>query len=83
MFTKKDNMAKIEMKTLTVDQLLSHMAAVDVVCDFYDNEKKANTGKYDGREVDAYDAANEKLNGYLKIREKLFNELEKRVNEIC
>lgn len=76
-------MAKIELKSLSVEQLLSHMAAVDVVCDFYDNEMKANTGQYDGEETKAYDAANEKLLGYLKVREKIFNEIEKRVNEIC
>ena len=76
-------MAKIELKSLSVEQLLSHLTAVDLVCDFYDNEMKANTGQYDGEETNAYDAANNKLLGYLKIREKIFNEIEKRVNEIC
>jgi hypothetical protein len=76
-------MAKTQIKSLSMEQLLSHLEAVDMVCDFYDNEMKANTGQYDGEEVNAYDAANGKLLGYMKIREKIFNEIETRVNELC
>lgn len=76
-------MAKTQIKSLSMEQLLSHLGAVDMVCDFYDNEMKANTGQYDGEEVSAYNAANDKLLGYMKIREKIFNEIETRVNELC
>lgn len=76
-------MAKTEIKTLSMEQLLSHLEAVDIVCDFYDNEMKANTGQYDGEEVSAYNAANDKLLGYLKVKEKIFNEIETRVKGLC
>ena len=71
-----------KISSLTVAELLEYMSAVEVVCDFYDNEAKANTGKYDGSETGLYNAATEKFNKYLSIKEKLFNEIEKRVNEL-
>lgn len=76
-------MAKTQIKSLSMEQLLSHLEAVDMVCDFYDNEMKANTGQYDGEEVSAYNAANDRLLRYMKIREKIFNEIETRVDELC
>lgn len=75
--------AEAKIKSLSLTELLEYMNAVELVCDFYDNEAKANTGKYDGTEGKLYDAANAAFNKYLSIREKIFNEVKNRVDELC
>ena len=55
----------------------------EMVCDFYDNEMKANTGQYDGEETLAYDAASAKFKKYLRVKEELLFEMEKRVEKLC
>lgn len=81
MAEKKDT--KIHVNGLPIEDLLSYLSAVDLVCDFYDNEMKANTGQYDGEEKDAYDKANEMFLKYHRIRETVFKEIEKTVSMLC
>lgn len=59
------------------------MQALELVREYYDNEAKANNGSYDGEEKDAYNVANSKYLKYLKIEERVFEEIERRVNELC
>ena len=74
---------KIEIKSLNIEELLSYLSATELVCDFYDNEMKANTGQYDGEEKEAYDVANSMFLKYHRIRESVFKEIEKRVSGLC
>ena len=68
---------------LSARDLLDNMKMAEMVCDFYDNEMKANTGHYYGEETAAYDAAAEKFKKYLRVKEELLFEMEKRVKELC
>jgi len=81
MAEKKDN--KIEIGALNIDELIAYLSATELVCDFYDNEMKANTGKYDGEEEEAYNTANSMFLKYHKIRENVFKEIENRVSKLC
>lgn len=81
MAEKKDT--KIEISSLNIDELLAYLSATELVCDFYDNEMKANTGQYDGEEEEAYNAANSMFLKYHRIRESVFKEIENRVSRLC
>ena len=63
--------------------LLDYMKMNEIVCDFYDNEMKANNGQYYGEEKARYDAAAAKLKKYLSLKDALLNEMERRLSRLC
>ena len=80
---KEKQSEKNPLSGLTARELLDNMKMAEMVCDFYDNEMKANTGQYDGEETLAYDAATAKFKKYLRVKEELLFEMEKRVEKLC
>ena len=80
---KEKQSEKNSLSGLTARELLDNMKMAEMVCDFYDNEMKANTGQYDGGETFAYDAASAKFKKYLRVKEELLFEMEKRVEKLC
>ena len=80
---KEKQSEKNSLSGLTARELLDNMKMAEMVCDFYDNEMKANTGHYYGEETAAYNAAAEKFKKYLRVKEELLFEMEKRVEKLC
>lgn len=86
---KKTNMAQKTEKTneqlssVSSGALLEYFQFSQILCDYYDNEMKANTGDYADDNSTAFNAASEKFTKYLNVQRRVFNEIERRVNEIC
>ena len=80
---KENPNEKTSLSEMTARELLDTMKMAEIVCDFYDNEMKANTGQYDGGETFAYDAASAKFKKYLRVKEEILFEMEKRVEKLC
>jgi hypothetical protein len=72
-----------QLSGVSSSALLEYLQFTQILCDYYDNEMKANTGDYADDNSTAFNAASEKFTKYLNVQRRVFNEIERRVNEIC
>ena len=66
---------------LTERELLDYRQLVEILYNFYDNEMKANIGAYDSEHEIIYKNASREATKYLAAKEKVFNEIKRRVDE--
>ena len=75
--------SKDHLTGVTSDKLLEYLQFSQILCDFYDNEMKANTGDYSDDNTSAFNAASAKFTKYLNFQRRIFDEIERRVNVLC
>lgn len=73
---------KRDINSMNDRELLDYQAMLNQIITYYDNATKASLGDYDNQTKGVYDDARLKLIKYSKIREFVFNEIEKRVNQL-
>lgn len=64
-------------------ELLEMLQMTDIVLSYYDNEARANINDINGEGKAAYANATGKIIKYSSLKNKIFNEIEKRVGELC
>ena len=82
-FSTEVNLKNCEefLKNADDARLLAVKEMVEIVCDFYDNEVKANTGTYADDTEAAYKTAYAKFLVYLGAKNRVMDEIERRVHE--
>ena len=65
---------------LTERELLDYRKLVEILYNFYDNEMKDNIGAYDAEHTVIYTNASHEATKYLAAKEKVFNEIKRRVD---
>ena len=83
MATEKEKKDTKDFSSKSIGELLEYMSAVGVLCDYYDNQARANRGQYYGEEDEAYAVAMEKFNKYFALKGRILAEFEKRFDELC
>lgn len=64
-------------------ELLEMLQMAEIVLSYYDNEARANINDVNGEGKTAYANAANKILKYTKIKNSIFNEIEKRIDELC
>ena len=72
-----------KLASIGTNQLIEYLQMIEVVCEYYDNEAKANVGNYYGDEKEAYENANFRFLKYLKLRMRILDEMERRLDVLC
>ncbi len=80
---KKNGTEENKLANVATSQLIEYLQMIEVVCDYYDNEAKANVGNYYGDEKEAYENANSRFLKYLKLRMQILEEMERRLDVLC
>lgn len=73
---------KINLQQLSARELLDYREFAEILCGFYDNEMKANTGEYDTDRAEIFKAASQALAKYLALKENIFFEIKRRADEV-
>ena len=80
---KNGETQKTKLSEMSSSELIDYMKMVNIMCDYYDNEAKANHGEYYGDEKERYTEATNKFVKYLNVKDAILSEIENRVNGIC
>lgn len=81
--TEKASEKNEQLRSVSSGALLEYLQFTQILCEYYDNEMKANTGDYADDNSTAFNAASEKFTKYLNVQRRVFGEIERRVDEIC
>lgn len=81
--TEKASEKNEQLRSVSSGALLEYLQFTQILCEYYDNEMKANTGDYADDNSTAFNAASEKFTKYLNVQRRVFSEIERRVDEIC
>lgn len=81
-YEENQSVSPIHLNAKTYREILDLLEMTNIVCDYYDNEAKANNGEYYGDEKERYSAANAKLSQFLKTKQAIFEHIENIVNHI-